>query len=275
MSRYYWMQREDMNFHVTHDEHPDPANFERHCHNHYELIYVTQGAGRYVVEGCRYPLKPETLFLFRPGEFHYVDVAEDKPYSRYVIHFEASAVSVEVRPLLSQLEKRSEEGNFYDSAELPLVVTGAFERLNAIRRMPEDKGELLARLILSEIIVSLSVALPSKPEAAEPLGLRVVRYLNDHLTEKIALEELAKHFFVSKYYICRAFRAHNGVSILKYLTEKRVYLAHQLMCQGETAVSAAMEAGFGDYSSFYRAYLRIFGTAPSGREVKEKHKDHE
>ena len=94
------------------------------------------------------------------------------------------------------------------------------------------------------------------------MGSRVVRYLNVHLTEDISLDALAKSFYVSKFHLCRAFKEHNGVSVLQYITEKRVMYARRLVERGETAVSAAAKAGFGDYSSFYRAHRRICGSAP-------------
>ena len=129
--------------------------------------------------------------------------------------------------------------------------------------MPYEEGVLLTRLMLSEILVTLSVSVPTRPEECEPLGLRTMRYLNEHLTERIVLEDLAQRFFVTKYYICRTFRTMHGVTIWQYLMEKRVYLARQLIEKGRTATSAAMEAGFCDYSSFYRAHLRVCGAPPT------------
>ena len=272
---------DDMNFHISLDASPNPANFERHCHDGYELIYVTRGAGHYVVEGDRYPLKPNTLFLFRPKEYHCVEIDPKTPYERYVIHFEPSAVTEEARPSLVRLDRRNGGGSFYDQGKIPLLANTVFTLLKSIREVPREEGVLLTRLMLSEILVTLSVSSPTRPEDCEPLGLRTMRYLNEHLTERIVLEDLAQRFFVTRYYICRTFRTMHGVTIWQYLMEKRVYLARQLIETGRTATSAAMEAGFCDYSSFYRAHLRICGEPPTSKgarassktlEKKRKHK---
>ena len=42
------------------------------------------------------------------------------------------------------------------------------------------------------------------------------------------------------------------------------------MEQGETAVSAAAKAGFGDYSSFYRAYRKVLGVSPKENKVRAR-----
>jgi AraC-like DNA-binding protein len=45
--------------------------------------------------------------------------------------------------------------------------------------------------------------------------------------------------------------------------------AKQLIESGETASGAAYKVGFGDYSAFYRAYVKILGAPPTS-EAKRK-----
>ena len=39
----------------------------RHCHNEYEILYVADGKGRYLIEGAEFELKPRTLVLYAPS----------------------------------------------------------------------------------------------------------------------------------------------------------------------------------------------------------------
>ena len=48
-----------------------------------------------------------------------------------------------------------------------------------------------------------------------------------------------------------------------YLTVKRLVYARQRIEAGEPATHAYLACGFNDYSSFYRAYVKYFGTAPT------------
>jgi len=73
---------------------------------------------------------------------------------------------------------------------------------------------------------------------------------------------LAHRFFVSKYYLCRAFKRQSGSSIHNYINLKRVLYAKRLIESGETASHAAYMVGFGDYSAFYRAYMKHIGSSP-------------
>ena len=69
------------------NEKPNLTHFRWHCHALYELLYVVQGEGKFIVEGAEYPLCPHTVLLLRPYEYHYVCPTSDTPYERYVIHF--------------------------------------------------------------------------------------------------------------------------------------------------------------------------------------------
>ena len=105
----------------------------------------------------------------------------------------------------------------------------------------------------------------SIPRDEGELGARVIKYLNEHIDKDVSLDKLAKRFFVSKYYLCRAFKKHNGISIHGYVNHKRVMYAKQLIESGETASAAAYRVGFGDYSAFYRAYIKLIGRSPTSQ----------
>ena len=259
-------------FYHSVDEHPVPDEFSRHCHVGYEIIYVVRGAGNYVVEGARYDLRPATLMLFRPGEFHYVDVRRDEAYERYVLHFAQDAVPEVAGAMKKLLEKPLGEGNFYALGDLPVPSAQIFEHFSRLASLPEEAAGQMARLLLSELVVLLSVASPAahKPRQEEPLGARVIRYVNAHIAEPISLDTIAGEFYVSKYYLCRAFKRHNGISILGYINGKRVMMARQMIESGEAAAVVSERVGFSDYSTFYRAYRKAYGHAPTVARIGGK-----
>ena len=46
-------------------------------------------------------------------------------------------------------------------------------------------------------------------------------------------------------------------------------IARKELVEGTPAAEAAIKAGFGDYSSFFRAYRKMFGCAPSDQQAME------
>lgn len=257
----------------TFTEHPDAKAFERHCHSRYELLYVVQGEGVCRVEGSEYPLQAGRIFLFRPNEYHYVCPSREHPYERYVIHFSLSTLPSSVRalPMLERTEQTA-SGLCFSQGEYCRQATVAFERLDVLNRCKSGSTEwdaqrtAFAEALLTEILLLLSLEESDIAHAStEDLVSRVMAYIDRHLTQPILLEETAKRFFVNKYYLCRIFHQRVGVSFVTYLNTKRIAMAQALIAEGVPASEAALRVGYGDYSSFYRAFCKIKGHSPKGK----------
>ena len=243
----------------------------RHCHDSYEILFVVNGKGRYLIEGAEFSMRPRTLVLIKPFEYHCVEIDKDSDYERYTIHFENTAL---VKDVVSNLEKLADSeseqsGTFFAPDSISQSVVSIFDRIEEGEALDEADREPFFKLLLSELILLLSLAGNQKIAHDEcELGARLAKYINEYLDRDISLDMLAKRFFVSKYYLCRAFKKYSGVSIHSYITQKRVVYAKQLIDSGETASGAAYKVGFGDYSAFYRAYVKVLGQSPASKQSK-------
>ena len=244
----------------------------RHCHDDYEIIYVVKGEGSLLVEGVRFELRPRSLLLIRPFEYHFAEIEQTGDYERHVIHFSPMALTKEIREIFDTFagSARQESGIFYTPDNLSTAATAAFDSFSYANLLSDSDRQIYANLILSQLIFLLSV---SKNQLIAhddmELGARVAKYISDRIDADCSLDTLAKRFFVSKYYLCHSFKKYSGVPIHSYINHKRVLYAKQLIDKGETASGAAYKVGFGDYSAFYRAYVKVFGTPPTA-ELKRK-----
>ena len=253
-----------LQYHHSCDQNPTPSHFARHCHDGYELVHVIQGYGRFIVEGSGYDVRPGTVLFFRPYEYHFVDIRSDSPYERQVFNFTRDSVSAELGVFLDLLGRSAPgEGNCYAERDLPEEFFALLKGFDALTELPREQQIVYLRTRLSDLIVMVATTESrSGNGVSERLGARVVRYLNLHVDTDETLDDLARRFAVSKFYMCRAFKEHNGISIHGYLTRKRIMIAKSKIESGTPAVIAATEVGFGDYSAFFRAYRRIVGRSP-------------
>jgi AraC-like DNA-binding protein len=91
---------------------------------------------------------------------------------------------------------------------------------------------------------------------------QLTAYIEEHMDEDLSLDTLAKHFFVSKYHIAHIFKDNIGISIHQYITKKRLSLCKDAISGKMNITDAYQKFGFGDYSSFYRAFKKEFGISP-------------
>lgn len=90
-------------------------------------------------------------------------------------------------------------------------------------------------------------------------------YIDAHYTDcDICLTSLKTHFKCSESTIRKVFKRVTDVPIARYIEQKRMILANELLTQGEKSVTEiALECGYALPHSFYKAYKRVYGHAPT------------
>lgn len=119
-----------------------------------------------------------------------------------------------------------------------------------------ERATLVAET-LSEIVCA------NAPPDRAPRAVRRARaFLQDTLSEKVTLNDLAKHAALDKFHLVRAFRSEVGLPPYEYLTYLRVGRARELLRHGVTVAEAAQSVGFCDESQLHRHFRRIVGVPP-------------
>lgn len=246
------------------DPEADPNDYSMHIHDRCELYYFVDGTADYGIEGARYHLKKGDLLLMRPGEAHCARILEKGCYERFAINFPLDlfdAIDPERRLMKPFTQRELGEKNLYEAPDL----MGLFRKACDVYEDDYARGIVLYSAIL-QIMTSLgdlqSQTSPGRPGKAHSLPDRILEYVNDHLFEELNIPDLAGRFFLSPSQLGRIFRQTMGAAPWEYITAKRLIAARDLIRQGAGAADAALQCGFGDYSAFYRAYVKRYGVSP-------------
>jgi len=73
---------------------------------------------------------------------------------------------------------------------------------------------------------------------------------------------------ISKFYLCREFKAYTGSSILQTVNLLRCTQAKLLIEGGATVSQAALSCGFDNLSYFSRTFKKLMGALPSRLTVQ-------
>ncbi|MDA3847636.1 MAG: AraC family transcriptional regulator, partial [Vallitaleaceae bacterium] len=90
----------------------------------------------------------------------------------------------------------------------------------------------------------------------------VINYINNHLEDEIHIDDLSSQFFISKYHLLREFKKHSGTTIHKFIIQKKLIFAKELILTGIPITEVYASCGFGDYSNFFRAFKNEYGITP-------------
>jgi len=99
----------------------------------------------------------------------------------------------------------------------------------------------------------------------DSLTQELFAYIDAHYTDcDICLTSLKTHFKCSESTIRKVFKRVTDVPIARYIEQKRMILANELLAQGDKSVTEiALECGYSLPHSFYKAYKRVYGYAPT------------
>jgi len=247
----------------------DQAVIQLHAHPFYELIYCREPCGmEYLIGHSIYRPEPGDVIFVPPGVSHRLLLPEQPPssYSWDVLWlsrkfmdgmrplFQDSFDSLHDRPIF-----RAENGDFSEIGRIFYcgITEAAYQAPGWISAMAGN-----ALLVLSQLLRISPV--PVQPVQADPTDLidQILSYIEAHLSEKISVSQIAKQFYVSESTVCQTFRKKMGISFYRCLTQRRLVLARTLIADGLTMDAVAQQAGFSDYSAFYRAFKREFGISP-------------
>lgn len=99
------------------------------------------------------------------------------------------------------------------------------------------------------------------------------RYIEAHSHEKLTLNDIARHSFVSSGHLCRVFRDQKRVTINQYITQHRLDRACALLRGSSLNMSAVGKSvGYPDSAYFSRLFSRHYGCPPLAfrqRHLKE------
>lgn len=92
---------------------------------------------------------------------------------------------------------------------------------------------------------------------------RVLVYVEEHLHQSIALDDLAALAFVSKYHFIRRFKLTMGMTPYRFVVQRRIERAKELMISGRhDLIEVAQLLGFSDQSHFTRVFKAEVGVTP-------------
>ena len=236
-----------------------------HYHNAYELYCLFHGEREYFIGDSFYKIKERDVVLIPTDVLHRT---AGKTSARMLVYFNWELLSRYVKPELLSVLKLGKPLVFRAGDDVAPMLLHDFESLNSVYSLLSEGAGSEASFagLLFKILFTISHE-RNHYENLEYTDVRmekIIRYVNENYATVTGLEELASHFFISKYHFCRMFRKNLGVSVTAYLNTIRVRAATKLLMEGTLSLTdIATKCGFNSVSYFCKVFKSELGVSPS------------
>lgn len=261
-------------FEMFHIKDKKSMEFDYHHHDFHKIVVFISGKVTYHIEGKAYNLEPWDILLIGNTEIHKPVIDSGEIYERMVLwvypDFLEKSSSKESN-LLSCFYKASQDEyhllrlNKEKLSSMRILLNN----LEAAKKNNEFGNEILKNLLFIQFIIMLNRLFLDNKSSKETKGIEydknissIINYINTNLSKELSIEDISSKFFMSRYYLMHKFKEETGSSIYSYIIQKRLILAKSLIRQGYPMTQVATNTGFGDYSSFVRAFKKNFSMSP-------------
>lgn len=241
---------------------------------YYMILYVSKGNGHFLIDEEWRFCSTEDMILLKPGEKTSFRARSDK--------HQLELLQLRILPeFLAELsDERTNLLASFQFAPQNIAVVRARSNLSMLIKnitltlldMPQDSTEFGHELYERNLIsMGLILFIRSCIDADKVhrshnrknlLMDDIFRYIHQHLTENLTLEQLEKEFFISRYHICREFKRTTGQTPHAYIVKSRLDLCRKLIEQGKPIREVYALGGFGGYNHFFRAFKKEYHMTP-------------
>lgn len=251
-----------------------------HCHNEYELIFITKGHGlEFIGDSVKEYIAGDLILIgANVPHLHLCDSVTDKsikekscceilqfPYNIFPKYIEDIQEYSSIYHVLSN----SVYGIKFTSRNLIEKVLKAMKTINkqhGINRIISlfNILDLLGKSKEISLISSLKYTVPINYQTKnEPIS-KIYRYINSNFRKNITLIEIANYVKMSPASICRYFKNKTNKTIFEYLNEIRIEHACKLLMYSNLAISQiAYDVGFNNLSHFNKQFKVITKQTPT------------
>lgn len=248
-SRFYYSNREVKIINIGYDDFSvvKPIT-EFRTQNFYTWHFVMSGSGTLEIYGNKYSIKGGEMFFIPPDTPMRYYPKENDPWEYVWFSFRGDLI-----------EHYSELAGF--SQKNPICKCQNFEKIrNTLKklfdRLIDEEGGYFSTLSAFYEIMNISTARSELTEIQQ-----VKRLLDENFAvSNFSVEQLCHDVGISHAHLLRLFKEAYGVTLIKYITEKRINFACELLLTTDLSVSSiAYSCGFADELHFMKTFKRTKG----------------
>ena len=266
-------------------------NFKSHVESHdfWELVYADKGDLICSSGDSEVLLKEGEVIFHKPGISHALRADGKRAPNIFIISFECKneamrffedrrlSVDDSLRRFIFSIIEESKK-----TFDLP--VSDPDLKKMKLLDSPVLGGQQLIKNYLELLLISLmrneaehgeshAVFLP-REQFDERISDRVIKYMQEHITERLSVDDVCAELHYNKSYVFRQFKKTTGSSLMAYFTKLKVQKAKEMLRETDISVSSISDQlSFDTPNYFSKTFKRLTSYTPSTyRKMRRKAK---
>ncbi|MFD0713309.1 AraC family transcriptional regulator [Paenibacillus sp. GCM10027626] len=232
-------------------------------HDHFELCYVCEGEGWFILEGMMFPVKKGDIFVTKPGEIHCGGAVVNAPFLVYAVGFRFEQMA----ELEKEYYKLSIQRISNDSDE---VVRPFLDNIMNEIEADSAYAHLMVRSYMSAMLTIIfriyerhHGLTKEKTKSLTPEMMHVLNLVHMDMNFMGKIDKIAKRVNMSRSNLDREFKSQMGVALGEYVRGVWVERAKQLLIQSSESITSISEKlHFDSVQAFSMFFKRQLGLSP-------------
>lgn len=241
-----------------------------HFHDRFEIFYLLSGERYYFIKERTFFVKKGDLVLINNYDLHKTADTGVPNHERILIKFSKKFISTAGGSIDEILTPLFHVNIVRFSIQAQIAVEDILQKMLQENNTRKSGFEISMQSLLMQLLVFSTRYIENHtahtPEHPSPIHQKIseiVQYINQHYPESISLSSVSKQFFVSPYYLSRAFNKVTGFTFIEYLNSVRIKEAQRLLRESRlNASTIAEKVGFGSIAHFGRVFKTITDQSP-------------
>ncbi len=239
----------------------------QHSHPHPEFIFVVNGSGRFETQDNQYPIKTNDVIICSKDVLHSEYLFDSPDCEMYHLGFD--------NVLLSNMEENDiiqEPFCIIHSGEKAQIISSYFKAIIEERQNMQLCSKTIIDDVLRVLLLTLlrfavydMGALFSQNKAF----FEAKEYFDKNYSSICCIQDVCNLLNVNKYYITHVFKEQLGMPPIKYLMNKRLEKAKNLLGTTKLPISEiATKCGYTDAAYFCRIFKKVESITPLNFRAK-------
>lgn len=224
-----------------------------HGHNFFELEFIVDGTGTYEIDGIKYEIKKNSLFLMTPANVHAIQNA-DATLINIMFLYEYHQEKLDIPVFLNNSPHfmfNNSDGVFLSSLLFELVDVN-------------ENNPAYAMMLVNCILKKLSICFNPPQNISTSYVQKSVLYMLENFQKGVTLRDTAKHLGLSSAYFSDLFQKQTGINFKDYLDDIRFSYAKKLLTLTKLSIKEIQfNSGFSDYANFARRFKQKYNMTPT------------